>query len=57
MPRAEAVRVAALIEGNGLALFQEPVARLTAAAARCRRSDLPEAARILEALRQDYQNR
>ncbi|MGW6709408.1 hypothetical protein ACWGDE_31605, partial [Streptomyces sp. NPDC054956] len=57
VPRAEAVRIAALIEGNGLALFQQAVTRLTTAATRCHRANLPEAAHILEALRQDYQNR
>ncbi|MEU9234138.1 hypothetical protein [Streptomyces subrutilus] len=57
VPRAEAVRIAALIEGNGLGRFKEAVARLTAAAARCRAADLPEAAHILDALRQDYLTR
>ncbi|MGP3683545.1 tetratricopeptide repeat protein [Streptomyces sp. IBSNAI002] len=57
VPRAEAVRIAALIEGNGLARFEAAVARLTAAAARCRAADLPEAAHVLDALRQDYLNR
>ncbi|MFD3538129.1 hypothetical protein ACFWUQ_01325 [Streptomyces sp. NPDC058662] len=55
--RAEAVRMAALIEGNGLGRYEAAVTRLTTAAARCRRADLPEAARILDALRQDYRNR
>ncbi|MER6448739.1 hypothetical protein DEJ51_34175 [Streptomyces venezuelae] len=57
VPRAEAVRVAALIEGNGLARFAEAVARLSAAAARCRQADLQEAAHILDALRQDFLKR
>ncbi|MFE3557033.1 hypothetical protein ACFXKW_19500 [Streptomyces sp. NPDC059193] len=57
VPRAEAVRIAALIEGNGLARFKEAIARLTAASARCREAGLPEAAHILDALRQDYLNR
>ncbi|MFH9725404.1 hypothetical protein ACH4M4_20925 [Streptomyces sp. NPDC017254] len=57
MPRAEAVRFAALVEGNGLGRFKEAVARLTTAAARCRRADLTEAADILDALRQDYLTR
>ncbi|MFE4263668.1 hypothetical protein [Streptomyces sp. NPDC056883] len=57
VPRAEAVRIAALIEGKGLGHFQKATARLTAAAARCRNADLPEAAGILEALRQDYLRR
>ncbi|MFF8958065.1 hypothetical protein [Streptomyces sp. NPDC014894] len=56
-PRAEAVRIAALIEGNGLERYHEAVARLTTAAARCRRADLPEAARILTALREEYVTR
>ncbi|MFE5484675.1 hypothetical protein [Streptomyces sp. NPDC056527] len=54
--RAEAVRIAALIEGKGLGRFKEAIARLTTAAARCRKADLPEAAR-LDALRQDYLTR
>lgn len=57
VPRAEAVRIAALIEGNGLARFTEAVARLTTAAVRCRAADLPEAADILDALREDYAKR
>ncbi|WP_328923611.1 hypothetical protein OG429_02555 [Streptomyces sp. NBC_00190] len=57
VPRAEAVRIAALIEGNGLARFKEAVARLTTAADRCRAADLPEAAHILDALRDDYTKR
>ncbi|MEV2200100.1 hypothetical protein AB0E11_08840 [Streptomyces fradiae] len=55
--RAEAVRVAALIEGNALGRFRESIARLTTASARCRRSGLPEAAQILDALRQDHMSR
>ncbi|MET9625107.1 hypothetical protein ABZZ37_30640 [Streptomyces sp. NPDC006464] len=57
VPRAEAVRIAALIEGNGLDRYKEAVARLTEAARRCRAADLPEAAEILDALRQDYLTR
>ncbi|MFE4632927.1 hypothetical protein ACFRJ1_06065 [Streptomyces sp. NPDC056773] len=57
VPRAEAVRMAALIEGKGLARFQPAIARLTSAAARCRQAGLPDAADILEALRQDYLRR
>ncbi|MER7540291.1 hypothetical protein ABTX77_36760 [Streptomyces sp. NPDC097704] len=57
VPRAEAVRIAALIEGNGLGRTREAAARLTAAAARCRKADLPEAAEVLDALRQDYRSR
>ncbi|MET7369130.1 tetratricopeptide repeat protein [Streptomyces sp. NPDC005566] len=55
--RAEAVRIAALIEGNALRRFEEAIARLTAAAERCRKAGLPEAAQILDALRQDYVSR
>ncbi|MFJ8981542.1 hypothetical protein [Streptomyces sp. NPDC102282] len=55
--RAEAVRIAALIEGNALRRFQEAITRLTAAAERCRQAGLPEAAQILDALRQDYMSR
>ncbi|MFD7975237.1 hypothetical protein [Streptomyces sp. NPDC059071] len=57
VPRAEAVRIAALIEGNGLERHAAAVTRLTAAAARCRAAGLPEAADILESLRQEYQAR
>ncbi|WP_030770035.1 hypothetical protein [Streptomyces sp. NRRL F-2664] len=57
VPRAEAVRIAALIEGNGLARFKEAAARLTTAATRCRAADLPHAAHILETLREDYMKR
>ncbi|MCX5387260.1 hypothetical protein [Streptomyces sp. NBC_00083] len=49
-PRAEAVRFAALIEGDGLG-------RLGAAAVRARGADLPEAAGILDSLRQSFENR
>ncbi|WP_406065238.1 tetratricopeptide repeat protein [Streptomyces sp. NBC_01077] len=57
LARAEAVRFTALVEGNGLGRFQEAVARLATAAARCRKADLAEAAEILDALRQDYLTR
>ncbi|MFD6982729.1 hypothetical protein ACFWAX_18760 [Streptomyces sp. NPDC059956] len=57
VPRAEAVRMAALIEGKGLGHFQGAVARLSTAAARCSQAGLTEAADILEALRQDYLRR
>ncbi|MEU9033450.1 hypothetical protein AB0D45_00820 [Streptomyces sp. NPDC048352] len=57
IPRAEAVRIAALIEGNGLARFKDAVARLTTAVARCRAAGLPEATHILDALREDYTKR
>ncbi|MGW6963731.1 hypothetical protein ACWGET_06720 [Streptomyces zaomyceticus] len=56
-PRAEAVRFAALVEGNGLGRFKEAAARLTTAAARCREADLGEAADILDSLRQDFLTR
>ncbi|AYG85030.1 hypothetical protein DWB77_07246 [Streptomyces hundungensis] len=56
-PRAEAVRIAALVEGNGLGQFKEAIARLATAAQRARKADLAEAAQILDALRQDYQRR
>ncbi|KOV69890.1 hypothetical protein ADL00_10180 [Streptomyces sp. AS58] len=56
-PRAEAVRIAALIEGNGLERFNDAVVRLTAASRRCRHANLPEAAQILDALREDYLTR
>ncbi|MFD7901292.1 hypothetical protein ACFV4G_03520 [Kitasatospora sp. NPDC059747] len=51
-PRAEAVRMAALIEGTDLGRTRAAVARLTAAADRCRRVGLPEAAEILADLRE-----
>ncbi|MFE8938458.1 hypothetical protein ACFYNX_13290 [Streptomyces sp. NPDC007872] len=54
LPRAEAVRFAALVEGNGLGRTGDAIARLTTAAARCRRAGHPEAAQVLDALRQDY---
>ncbi|MGW2278426.1 hypothetical protein [Streptomyces sp. NPDC001770] len=54
VPRAEAVRIAALIEGKGLDRHEEAITRLTAAAARCRKAGLAEAARILDALRAEY---
>lgn len=57
LPRAEAVRIAALVEGNGLDRVNEAIARLTTAAARCRNSGHPEAARILDALRQEFLSR
>ncbi|MEV7375750.1 hypothetical protein AB0O51_33270 [Streptomyces sp. NPDC090301] len=57
LARAEAVRIAALIEGNCLGRFQEAVARLTVAASRCREADLPQAAEVLDSLREDYATR
>ncbi|WP_418955292.1 hypothetical protein [Streptomyces tritici] len=56
-PRAEATRIAALIEGNALGRFNEAIARLTTAAARCRKAGLPEAAQILDSLREEYMSR
>ncbi|MFE0336735.1 hypothetical protein [Streptomyces sp. NPDC058955] len=57
LARAEAVRVAALIEGNGLERTHEAIARLTTTAARCRNSGHPEAAQVLDALRQEFLSR
>ncbi|MFB7428163.1 hypothetical protein ACFC0K_33240 [Streptomyces hydrogenans] len=57
LPRAEAVRVAALIEGKGLDRTNEAIARLTTAAARCRNSGHPEAAHVLDTLRQEFLSR
>ncbi|MCX5402134.1 hypothetical protein [Streptomyces sp. NBC_00102] len=54
IPRAEAVRIAALIEGNALDRRTAAIARLTAAAARCREAGIAEAAGILDALRAEY---
>ncbi|WPR54290.1 tetratricopeptide repeat protein [Streptomyces sp. S399] len=51
--RAEAVRIAALVEGRGLGRTQAAVTRLTEAAARCERARLHEAAQILTAVRDD----
>ncbi|MEU5437974.1 hypothetical protein AB0G73_32025 [Streptomyces sp. NPDC020719] len=52
--RAEAVRIAALIEGNGLHRVDAATTRLTAAAARCEQTGLPEAAQILRGLREEF---
>ncbi|MFD8976602.1 hypothetical protein [Streptomyces sp. NPDC059593] len=57
MPRAEAVRFAALFEGSGLGRFSEAVPRLTTASVRCRKADLTDAADILDALHQDFLTR
>ncbi|MET9932592.1 MULTISPECIES: hypothetical protein [unclassified Streptomyces] len=57
LPRAEAVRFAALVEGNGLGRTGDAIARLTTAAARCRKAGHPEAAQVLDALRQDHLSR
>ncbi|WP_255254248.1 hypothetical protein [Streptomyces albidoflavus] len=51
--RAEAVRIAALVESHGLGRTQAAVARLDEAAARCERAGLSEAARILTSVRED----
>ncbi|WP_369182754.1 hypothetical protein [Streptomyces sp. Y1] len=50
-PRAEAVRLAAVIEGGDLGRTKAAVARLTAAIARCEAAGLPDAVRILTDLR------
>ncbi|MFF9915550.1 tetratricopeptide repeat protein [Streptomyces sp. NPDC013457] len=57
LPRAEAVRLAALIEGNGLDRAADAVVRLTAASARCRQAGHPEAAHVLDTLCQDLRTR
>ncbi|MEV6247824.1 hypothetical protein AB0M38_16720 [Streptomyces sp. NPDC051742] len=57
LPRAEAVRIAALIEGNGLDRAAEAVTRLTEASARCHQAGHPEAAVVLDTLRQDLRTR
>ncbi|RSS57382.1 hypothetical protein [Streptomyces sp. WAC01280] len=57
LPRAEAVRIAALIEGNGLDRADEAIFHLTAASARCRQAGHPEAAHVLDTLRQDLRTR
>ncbi|MEV6977737.1 hypothetical protein [Kitasatospora sp. NPDC093806] len=51
-PRAEAVRLAALIEGTDLGRREAARERLAAAAERCRRHGLDEAAEILSDLRE-----
>ncbi|MEU2594734.1 hypothetical protein ABZ649_21345 [Streptomyces albidoflavus] len=51
--RAEAVRIAALVESHGLGRTQAAVARLDEAAARCERAGLSEAAQILTSVRED----
>ncbi|MFJ3902969.1 hypothetical protein [Streptomyces sp. NPDC090025] len=55
LPRAEAVRMAALIEANGLELRDAAIARLVPEAARCRAAGHEEAAAILDQLRADLQ--
>ncbi|MFI1176976.1 tetratricopeptide repeat protein [Streptomyces melanogenes] len=52
--RAEAVRIAALIEGNGLRRFEAATSRLSAAAARCEQAGLAEAAQVLRGLREEF---
>lgn len=53
-PRAEATRVAALIEANGLNSRQAAIARLDTAITRCESGGLQHAAQILSALRADF---
>ncbi|MFB7512807.1 hypothetical protein [Streptomyces sp. NPDC056144] len=57
LARAEAVRITALIEGNGLERTAEAITRLTEAADRCREAGHPEAAQVLDTLRQDFRAR
>ncbi|MER7760395.1 hypothetical protein [Streptomyces sp. NPDC097619] len=54
VPRAEALRIAALVEGNGLGRYDAAMARLAAGADRCRAIGLTGAADILDALREDF---
>ncbi|MER7583613.1 hypothetical protein [Kitasatospora sp. NPDC097691] len=53
-PRAESVRLAALIEGSDLGRTTAAVARLTAGIARCEAAGLPEAAEVLAELRERF---
>ncbi|MET8544218.1 tetratricopeptide repeat protein, partial [Kitasatospora sp. NPDC004799] len=53
-PRAESVRLAALIEGSDLGRTGAAVARLTAGIARCEAAGLPEAAEVLAELRERF---
>ncbi|MEV7185557.1 hypothetical protein [Kitasatospora sp. NPDC093102] len=53
-PRAEAVRLAALIEGSDLGRTEAAMARLTAGIARCEAAGLPEAAEVLAELRERF---
>ncbi|MEU1282625.1 hypothetical protein [Kitasatospora sp. NPDC005856] len=53
-PRAESVRLAALIEGSDLGRPEAAVARLTAAVARCEAAGLTEAAEVLLELRERF---
>ncbi|WP_330174445.1 hypothetical protein OG875_13400 [Streptomyces sp. NBC_01498] len=52
-PRAEATRVAALIEANGLDAREAAVKRLNTAITRCEKADLPHAAHVLTNLRDE----
>jgi hypothetical protein len=56
-PRAEAVRVAALIEANGLRSPQAATARLDAAVSRCEAAGLQQAAKVLANLRDEFASR
>ncbi len=51
---AEAVRLAALIEGSDLGRARAAVARLTAGIARCEAAGLPEGAQVLAELRERF---
>ncbi|MFD8750254.1 hypothetical protein ACFV0O_04630 [Kitasatospora sp. NPDC059577] len=53
-PRAESVRLAALIEGSDLGRTAAAVARLTAGIAECEAAGLPEAAQVLAELRERF---
>jgi tetratricopeptide (TPR) repeat protein len=57
IPRAEAVRVAALIEANGLKSPQAATARLDAAVSRCETAGLKQAAKTLQDLRDEFASR
>ncbi|MCZ2527991.1 tetratricopeptide repeat protein [Streptomyces sp. HB2AG] len=50
-PRAESVRIAALLEGNALGRTAAALSRLDSTIARCERAGLPHAVEILRALR------
>jgi tetratricopeptide (TPR) repeat protein len=56
-PRAEAVRVAALIEANGLEAPDAAIARITAAITRCEAAGLAHAAKILASLRENLRDK
>ncbi|MEU2389486.1 hypothetical protein [Streptomyces sp. NPDC007369] len=57
VPRAESVRLASLIEHNGLGRHDAARVRLRAAALRCRQRGLPEAAQVLENLLGEFASR